>query len=109
KDYYDYIVFDTPPVVAVTDAMILAKKVDMKIIVIRIGRTEKQVFLRTKELFKNIDESIDGIVVNGIYTQKYYSKYKHNYYYYYYYYYYYGEQATKKLKKKGLSKLLRKD
>jgi tyrosine-protein kinase Etk/Wzc len=109
KEKYDYIVFDTPPVVAVTDAMILAKKVDMKIIVIRIGKTEKQVFLRTKELFKNVDEAIDGVVVNGIYTQKYYSKYKHNYYYYYYYYYYYGEQAPKRLKKKGLSKLLGKD
>ncbi len=109
KEEYDYIVFDTPPVVAVTDAMILAKKVDMKIIVIRIGKTEKQVFQRTKELFKNVDEFINGVVVNGIYTQKYYSKYKHNYYYYYYYYYYYGEQAPNKHKKKGLNKFLRKN
>ncbi len=109
RENYDYIVFDTPPVVAVTDAMILAKKVDMKIIVIRIGKTEKQVFQRTKELFRNVDEAINGVVVNGIYTQKYYSKYKQNYYYYYYYYYYYGEQAPNKHKKKGLNKFLRKN
>ncbi|HOH47718.1 MAG TPA: polysaccharide biosynthesis tyrosine autokinase, partial [Candidatus Cloacimonadota bacterium] len=81
RDRYDYILFDTPPVIAVTDALILTKKVDMTFVVVRIGQTEKGIIRRTKELMENIDAKIDGVVVNGIEVQKYYSK--QNYYYYY--------------------------
>ena len=87
KQEFDFILFDTPPVIAVTDALILTNKVDMTFLVIRSGHTEKNIVKRTKELMANVGGKIDGIIVNGIYVQKYYSK--QNYYYYYYYYYYY--------------------
>ena len=102
KERYDYILFDTPPIIAVTDALILTKKVDMTFIVVRCGFTEKGIIKRTKELMENIDSKIDGIIVNSIYVQKYYSK--HNY----YYYYYYGDEVPKK-QKKSVNNFLRKN
>ncbi|MGB4309977.1 MAG: polysaccharide biosynthesis tyrosine autokinase [Candidatus Cloacimonadaceae bacterium] len=107
KAHYDFVLFDTPPIIAVTDALILTKKVDLTFLVVRCGFTEKGIIKRTKELMANIDATIDGIIVNGIYAQKYYSR--QNYYYYYYYYYYYGDEAPNKLKKKHAGRFLRKD
>lgn len=106
KSIYDYILFDTPPVIAVTDALILTKKVDMTFVVVRCGFTDKGIIKRTKELMENIDARIDGIIVNGIYVQKYYNK--QNYYYYYYYYYYYGDEVPKK-QRKNVNRFLRKN
>ncbi len=106
KDEFDYILFDTPPVIAVTDALILTKKVDMTFMVIRSGHTEKGIVRRSKELMSNVGAKIDGIIVNGIFVQKYYSK--QNYYYYYYYYYYYGDEVPKK-QKKNVGRFLRKN
>jgi len=104
KERYDYVLFDMPPVIAVTDSMIMAKKVDMLILVIRVNYTEKGVVQRTKTMLENINITISGIVVNGIVHEKYYRGYS---YYYYYYYYYYGE-STKKKKNGIFSRFLRK-
>lgn len=105
KERYDYVLFDMPPIIAVTDTMIMAKKVDMLVLVIRVNNTEKSVIQRTKSMLENINIDVTGIVVNGIVHEKYYRGYS---YYYYYYYYYYGE--SKKQQKKSLwAKLLRKN
>ncbi len=105
KERFDFVLFDMPPVIAVTDSMIMAKKVDMLILVIRVNNTEKAVVQRTKSMLENININISGIVVNGIVHEKYYRGYS---YYYYYYYYYYGESSKKK--KNGLfSRFLRKN
>ncbi|HNW99850.1 MAG TPA: polysaccharide biosynthesis tyrosine autokinase [Candidatus Cloacimonadota bacterium] len=105
KENYDFILFDSPPVIAVTDALILAKKVDMLLLIVRIGLTEKGIVKRARELLANVNAKIDGIVVNGIQVNRYYSKQNN---YYYYYYYYYGEDVPKK-DRKFFAKLLRKD
>jgi capsular exopolysaccharide synthesis family protein len=105
KENYDFILFDSPPVIAVTDALILAKKVDMLLLIVRIGLTEKGIVRRARELLSNVNAKIDGIVVNGIQVNRYYSKQNN---YYYYYYYYYGEDVPKK-DRKFFAKLLRKD
>ena len=105
KQKYDYVLFDMPPIIAVTDAMIMAKKVDMLLLVIRVNNTEKSVIQRTKSMLENININVTGIIVNGIVHERYYRGYS---YYYYYYYYYYGE--SKNQNKKSLwAKLLRKN
>ncbi len=108
KTHYDCILFDSPPIIAVTDALILTKKLDLTFIVVRAGFTEKGIVKRTKELMENIDAKIDGIIVNSIYAQSYYSKRSYYYYHYYYYYYYYGDEVPTK-QKKGASRFLRKN
>jgi Mrp family chromosome partitioning ATPase len=89
---------DAPPVIAVTDSLILSNKVDIRALVIRINQADKAAVKRAKELLDNINIEIDGCVVNGVFPQKYYSASE---YYYYYYYYYYHEGSKKKRKKRS--------
>ncbi len=102
KEKYDYILLDSPPVIAVTDSMVLAKKADLLLMVVKIGTVDKHVIKRAKELLDNIDVSITGAIINGIHPHKYYSSYEYNY----YYYYYYGKTEDKK---KKLPRIFRKN
>ena len=81
RDEYDYIIVDSPPIIAVTDALILAKKVDQLVLVIRVNSTEREIIEQAKNLLQNIDVRAAGVVVNGIEVKKYYSGYKYYYYY----------------------------
>ncbi len=103
REEYDYVIIDSPPIIAVTDALILAKKVDNLILVIRATVTEREIVDQAKNLLKNIDVTPAGVVINGVEVKKYYSGYK---YYYYYYYYYYSddEKGAKKKKRKSKSR-----
>jgi uncharacterized protein involved in exopolysaccharide biosynthesis/Mrp family chromosome partitioning ATPase len=85
---YDMVLFDTPPLISAADAMILATQVDATLMVVRSGKTKRQIALQGKELLENVDAHIIGAVLNNID----YSKQYGSYYYYYYYYrsYYYS-------------------
>ncbi|MCL2064913.1 MAG: polysaccharide biosynthesis tyrosine autokinase [Candidatus Cloacimonetes bacterium] len=93
KNKYDFILIDIPPVIAVTDAMIIAKKVDMLVMVIMVNSTDRSVIQRTQTMLENININVAGIIVNGIIHEKYYRGYS---YYYHYYYYYYGDSKKKR-------------
>lgn len=80
KRIFDVILFDTPPVLAVTDAPILSNKCDGTIIVVSSGKTEKDQLLKTKDLLENAKGRILGTVLNNQKTSN--SK-KYNYYQYY--------------------------
>jgi tyrosine-protein kinase Etk/Wzc len=105
ESIYDYVIFDSPPVIAVTDAIIMSKKVDKLLLVLRVAFTEKAVLTRANEILANVDKKVDGFIVNGIKVQKYYNRHK---YYYYYYYYYYGQNEHKK-KSRNIFSFLRKN
>lgn len=105
---YDYILFDSPPVIAVTDALILAKKVDMMLLVVKIDQTQKDIIKRTKDLMNNVGAFFTGSIANGIEAQKYYKGYSY-YYYYSNYYYYEEEKSEKEPNKRNIRKLLRKN
>jgi len=109
KKIYDYILFDVPPIIAVTDALILAKKVDMKLLLIKVDSTEKDIVKRSKELMHNIEEVFTGAIANGVEAHKYYRGYSYYYYYYSNYYYYDEKKSGQDLKKSGIKKLLRKN
>ncbi len=100
KEKYDYILFDSPPIIAVTDSMVMANKVDLLILAIRVDQADKNVVKRTKELLENIKVDIAGVVINGIQPHRYYNSYEYNY----YYYYYYGKSEEKKSKNKFFGK-----
>ncbi len=97
NERYDYILYDAPPVIAVTDTLIIAKHTDMLLLVARVELAEKMVIKRIKEIFEHLNIDITGVIINGIRPHKYYSSYEYNYYYYYYY-------GTAKSKKKKASK-----
>jgi len=61
---YDYVVFDAPPVNAVTDPQILSRLVDGTILVIRSGKTEEEQAKRAIESLKKVEAKILGAVLN---------------------------------------------
>ncbi|MBL7108509.1 MAG: polysaccharide biosynthesis tyrosine autokinase [Candidatus Cloacimonetes bacterium] len=97
REKYDYIILDTPPIIAVTDPLVIAKKADCIIFVVLAGATQKMVIDRAKQLLQNIGRTPDGVLVNGVQIKKYYGGYG---YYYYYYYAYISEEDDGKKKGK---------
>ena len=65
KELYDVVIFDTPPVLAVTDAQVLANKCDGVVLVVSSGKTETESALKTKELLTNAQAKILGVVLNN--------------------------------------------
>jgi len=61
---YDYILLDCPPVLPVTDVMIIGPKVTWVVIVYRAGRTAKHALVRAKEDLVNAHIRIKGIILN---------------------------------------------
>lgn len=74
---FDYIVMDTPPLGAVTDAQVLSTKVDGTILVVKAGSTKKDVVMNSVNLIKKVNGNLIGTVLNGV------EKSNNKYYYYY--------------------------
>ncbi|WP_281285209.1 CpsD/CapB family tyrosine-protein kinase [Alkalicoccus halolimnae] len=61
---YDYVVMDTPPLLAVTDAQVLATKSDGIVLVTSSGSTKYDDAIKAKELLVNVGANILGVVLN---------------------------------------------
>lgn len=64
KENYDLILFDTPPVLAVTDAQILANFVDGTLLVVRSKNTDQEEALKAKEALQPAKAKLLGAVLN---------------------------------------------
>jgi len=75
---FDIVVYDTPPVLAVTDPQILANKCDGVVLVVASGKTQKEHAKKAKELLVSAKSSLLGVVLNGVESSKqaYYKEYK---------------------------------
>lgn len=62
---FDLIIFDTPPLNAATDAVVLGTQVDGVVVVVRSGKTRKEVAQQKMELFKNVHAKLIGVILNG--------------------------------------------
>ncbi|MGM8140312.1 CpsD/CapB family tyrosine-protein kinase [Enterococcus italicus] len=78
KNAYDLVIFDMPPIVAVTDAQIMASKADGTILVLRENISRKDEAQKAKELLQMVHANILGAIYNGVRTDK-----DQGYYYYY--------------------------
>ena len=82
---YDVVLIDTPPMIAVTDALVLSKIVDNFILVCRSDVTQKGALDRSIKSLKQVGGKFDGTVLNAISEgNNYGSGYYYNYYQYYY-------------------------
>jgi len=90
SDISDVVFIDTPPVVAVTDAALLAAEVDGVLLVLGAGEARIEMAKKAKELLSNVKANILGTILNKISTDG------HDY----YYYYYYGDDKKKRRKQK---------
>ena len=89
KKEFDIVLFDTPPMIAVTDAFIINKYVDKTLLVIRASVTQKGALERTLVNMNNMSSNIDGVIFNGVDDS---TTYGGGYYYNYYQYYYGNDQ-----------------
>ena len=65
SQYFDIVIYDAPPITAVTDPQILATKVDGVVMVVRQGYTRKEEVKKAKEALDNVNANILGYVMNG--------------------------------------------
>jgi polysaccharide biosynthesis transport protein len=63
---FKFIVIDTPPVMAATDAVILSVKADGVVMVVRSGETPKEAFTRTRDLLMSVKCRLLGVVLNAV-------------------------------------------
>lgn len=86
KQRYDFILFDSPPILGVSDASILASEVDLVMQVIQYRRYPQPMTIRAKQMIEKVGGNFVGIVLNNINMSQdegyyYYSGYYHDYYY----------------------------
>ncbi len=63
---YKFIVIDSPPVMAATDAVILSVQADGVLLVVRSGDTPKEAFTRTCDLLMSVKSHLLGVVLNAV-------------------------------------------
>jgi len=84
KTRYDIVFFDSPPMLGVSDASVLASEVDQTIIVVQHRRFPRAMLTRVKQAILGVGGNVLGVVLNNVDL-----KHDQNYYYYTNYYGYY--------------------
>lgn len=88
KRRYDFVFFDSPPIMGISDAAVLASEVDMVVQVIQYRRYPQPMTIRAKQMIQKVGGNLLGVVLNNINMSQ-----DENYYYYSGYYYdYYSKQ-----------------
>lgn len=79
---YDWVIFDTSPLLAVTDTQLLANRLDGTILVVDSMNTDKKMAKKAMSLLKSADAKVLGVVMNNVtasnvnyYSSKYYRSY----------------------------------
>jgi succinoglycan biosynthesis transport protein ExoP len=65
---YQFVIIDTPPILPVTDTLVLAPQVDGVLLVARQGMTSREALLRTSALLSSGGAHILGVLLNAIDT-----------------------------------------
>ena len=94
KEKYEMILFDSPPVIAVTDAAVLSTLLDGVVLIASSGHTSREALVRATTLLQNVNGRLIGGVLNKIKVESVYGSYH-----YYYYYHYYGGAKQKRKKR----------
>ena len=91
---FKFIVIDSPPILAATDAVIVSSLADGVLLVVRSGQTPKEAFTRSRDLVAAVKSRLLGVILNAVNSSspEYYYSYR---YYPYAYGYGYGEDVRK--------------
>jgi polysaccharide biosynthesis transport protein len=63
---FKFVVLDSPPIMAATDAVILSVQADGVLLVVRSGTTPKAAFVRTRDLLRSVKCRVLGVVLNAV-------------------------------------------
>lgn len=93
RKIYDVIILDCPPVLGLSDTLIMTKYSDANIVVVSNKKTKIENLDRTKKAFGQANAKITGVIINkaSVKDNSYYSYYSNE---------YYGESNSKKKKRK---------
>ena len=97
KERYEFVVIDAPPVIAVTDAAVLAPQADAALLVVESARNDREIILKAKALLDRVGVNLLGVVLNNVRERNLYGDYD-------YYYTYYSSGTKHGAKKKKRSK-----
>jgi capsular exopolysaccharide synthesis family protein len=71
KAPFDYVLFDTPPMLPVADAQFLASRIEATVLVIDVSKTPRKVLLRTRQVFEKTYTRVLGVALNKSYWPEY--------------------------------------
>ena len=63
---FKFVIVDSPPILAATDAVILSVQVDGVLLVVRSGETPKEAFTRSRDLLSSVKSRLLGVVLNAV-------------------------------------------
>ena len=66
RSSYEYVLVDAPPVVPVTDAVVMANEVDGVVVVVRSGRTRSRDLSQLLREMGKTPARVDGLVLNAV-------------------------------------------
>ncbi|MDX9758528.1 MAG: polysaccharide biosynthesis tyrosine autokinase [Bacteroidota bacterium] len=101
RQYYDLVLFDAPPVIAMADTLVLAKYTDGSVLIVSADQTKTLGLEKSREMLESNNARILGVVVNRFNANKVYYSYYRYYYQNYYYYSADGEKKQRRVKKKA--------
>jgi Mrp family chromosome partitioning ATPase len=87
KARYDYVFFDAPPLMGISDASILASEVDGVMLIVQYRKYPRVISERAKRMVENVGGNLLGVVLNNINIMR-------DDYYYYYHGYYTSDNVT---------------
>ncbi|MBU0992265.1 MAG: polysaccharide biosynthesis tyrosine autokinase [Proteobacteria bacterium] len=85
KEKFDFIIFDSPPILSVSDSLLLSRLLDGTIVVSRFGKTSFDAVEKSMKSLNDLHVNVLGMVINGVDVDK--SSYYYNYAYQYDHYY----------------------
>ena len=65
-EIYTHVVIDSPPILSVTDGVMLAREADAVVLVVRHGKSSKHVVRRARDLLVRSGAPMAGIVLNAV-------------------------------------------
>ena len=75
RSHYDFVIIDTPPLMAVADPLVISKLVDGILLVARIGQVHSEEVSMAKSLLDQSKIPVLGMILNGISEQNSYGRY----------------------------------
>ena len=89
RERYDYVILDTPPIMSVTDPLVISSISDGVIFVIKAGETSYDLLQKSLQQLSEVGGKVLGVILNEVNFKR--DRADYPYYYQYYYEYYYAE------------------
>ena len=63
---FDRILLDSPPLLAVTDGAVLARRADAVLLVVKSGETRKSDLIQAERVLSDVNANVAGVILNSV-------------------------------------------